>query len=301
MLHKNQQVCYGCSCKFTYTSNMYLHYGPRTYITGSEYTKPRRIAQNRPVDYGLYTVCGIWGMYRIMDLRVAPVCVPAHALSIRVCYALWLATRLRKLGRSHLENPRGDWFGSPASSLSLSFSLYLSIYLSLSLIPDVSSKNRKSRVLESKSGGSILFIFASKDISSFPLRVNSFDDLYNHFWSGWFCEVSDVLHNFDFVSNLDGIPRFDSQTILFNLEFRKCILPKFFKCFDWFLFITNFFYINISSLLRLIFLAISFLNVPFVFSSKYIEGKSLVTSRDSSMFNELRIEFINLSVNTKIC
>ena len=131
MLHKNQQVCYGCSCKFTYTSNMYLHYGPRTYITGSEYTKPRRIAQNRPVDYGLYTVCGIWGMYRIMDLRVAPVCVPAHALSIRVCYALWLATRLRKLGRSHLENPRGDWFGSPASSLSLSLSLFLSLSIYL--------------------------------------------------------------------------------------------------------------------------------------------------------------------------
>ena len=54
-------------------------------LHGSGYTKPRRIAQNRRADYGLYTVCGIWGMYRMMDVRAARVCVrgrrrPPHGL-----------------------------------------------------------------------------------------------------------------------------------------------------------------------------------------------------------------------------
>lgn len=73
-------------------------------LHGSGYTKPRRIAQNRRADYGLYTVCGIWGMYRIMDLRAS---VRARAQA---------RTRLRKPGRSHLGNPGGGWFGSRVSS-----------------------------------------------------------------------------------------------------------------------------------------------------------------------------------------
>ena len=128
---------------------MYPHYGPRTYITGSGYTKPRRIAQNRPVDYGLYTVCGIWGMYRIMDLRAVLVCVYAHAPATytRVLRSLWLATRLRKLGRSHLENPGGDWFVHPAS---------------LSPSRSVSSlKNRKPRV--SPISGSIVLALEQEE------------------------------------------------------------------------------------------------------------------------------------------
>lgn len=77
-------------------------------LHGSGYTKPRRIAQNRRADYGLYTVCGIWGMYRIMDLRAARVCVRGRRRPPR--------TRLRKPGRSHLGNPGGGWFGSRVSS-----------------------------------------------------------------------------------------------------------------------------------------------------------------------------------------